>query len=834
MIIIIFLLSSNLMKNLIRLSVFALFLFNSSLKAQSASEIQLKLQKLNVTASALYIAAHPDDENTRLLAYLANEKKWRTGYLSLTRGDGGQNLIGTEQSEKLGMIRTQELLAARRVDGAEQFFTRAFDFGFSKNPQETFTKWNKDSVLADMVWVIRNFKPDLIITRFPTDGSGGHGHHTASAILAEEAIDAAANPKMFEEQLKYVQVWQAKRLVWNGFNFGSLPQSDGKDFTKIDIGGYNTLLGKNYGEIASTSRSQHRSQGFGVPMQRGSSKETFKFIKGDTVVNNIFEGINDSWTRFPNAKSLSKLIDKCILNFNVNNPATSINELIVIYNALDKLDNDYWKAQKKKEVAELIANCAGLFIETYAAEYYTHPNSELKINVQAINRSNADVKLLNLKINSIFDTTFQKNLENNILFNYPTKLNLKNDVKYSNPYWLMQSPSSGLFLVANQKLIGIPEPIAPIQVQYTVVVNNLTLSFTKSLKYKWTDAVRGELNRDLEVLPIVSIEPQQKNIILTQNEKSKSFIISVKAFKKFEKAKLKFNNVNGIIVSPSEIEFSSKENNSNFNFSFQVLANGSNSLSVDLQPYIEIDNATYNSKVERIDYEHIPIQTQVVQAKIKVEKIDLITKGKRAGYIPGAGDDIPEALKQLGFEVINLDDNYLRTKSLKDLDVIVAGIRLYNTNNEMAAHYETLMNYVKEGGNYVVQYNTNNFISSISSKVGPYDFAVTRDRITDENAELKIIDKTDKILNYPNVIQPNDFDNWVQERGLYFLSKIDNNYRKVFKGNDPNEKESDGILITCQYGKGTFTYTGISFFRQLPAGVPGAYKLFANIISQSR
>lgn len=821
------------MKIIFRFILSSTLLCNSALFAQSAAEIQLKLQKLNVTASALYIAAHPDDENTRLLSYLANEKKWRTGYLSLTRGDGGQNLIGTEQSEKLGMIRTQELLAARRIDGAEQFFTRAFDFGFSKNPEETFSKWNRDSVLADMVWVIRNFKPDLIITRFPTDGSGGHGHHTASAILAEEAMLAAADPNKFKEQLKYVQVWQAKRLVWNGFNFGSMPQSDGKDFTKIDIGAFNALLGKSYGEIASTSRSQHRSQGFGVPMQRGAIKETFKYVKGDSVKSNIFEGINDNWSRIPNSKKLEKLITNCINKYNPNMPSASINDLVVIYKELDNIKDDYWRNQKKKEVSDLILSSAGIFIESYALEYITHPNSDLKINVQAINRSNIDVKLLNLKINSIYDSTFAKNLENNVFFNYSTKTKIDENTNYSNPYWLLEKPSSGLFHVNNQMLIGIPNPIVPLNVNYTMLVNGQELKFTKSLKYKWTDPVRGELNREVEVLPIVSIEPQQKNIILTKNEFSKNINISVKAFTKIDKAKLKFKEVKGITIIPSEIEFSSIENNANFNFQVQVQITDVN-ISADLEPYISIENKEYNSKVERIEYEHIPTQTQVVPVKIKVEKLDIIVKGKRAGYIPGAGDDIPEALKQLGFEVVNLDNNYLRTKSLKDLDVIVAGVRLYNTNNEMQSHYETLMNYVKEGGNYVVQYNTNNFISSISSKVGPYNFTVTRDRITDENADLKIINSDDKILNYPNKILPNDYENWVQERGLYFLSKVDENYRKVFKGNDPNEKESDGILITCQYGKGTFTYTGISFFRQLPAGVPGAYKLFANIISQSR
>lgn len=821
------------MKTFVKFIFSSLLLGNSALFAQSAAEIQLKLHKLNVTASALYIAAHPDDENTRLLSYLANEKKWRTGYLSLTRGDGGQNLIGNEQTEKLGMIRTQELLAARRIDGAEQFFTRAFDFGFSKNPLETFSKWNRDSVLADMVWVIRNFKPDLIITRFPTDGSGGHGHHTASAILAEEAMDAAADSTKFKEQLKYVQVWQAKRLVWNGFNFGSMPQSDGKDFTKLDIGAYNTLLGKSYGEIASASRSQHKSQGFGVPMQRGTIKETFKFIKGDSVKNNIFEGINDTWSRVPNSKKIEKLIAKCIENYNPNEPSNSISDLILIYKELDNIKDDYWRNQKKNEVAELILSSAGIFIESYALEYITHPKSDLNINIQAINRSNSNVKLLNIKINSIYDSTFSKQLENNVFLNYPTKIKVDENIKYSNPYWLLENPSSGLFHVNNQMLIGIPNPIAPLNVNYTLLVNGQELKFTKSLKYKWTDPVRGELNREVEVLPIVSIEPQQKNIILTKNEFSKNINISVKTFTKIDKAKLKFKDVKGITIIPSEIEFSSNEKNANFNFQVQVQIADVN-ISADLHPYISIDNKEYNSKVERIEYEHIPTQTQVVPVKIKVEKIDIVVKGKRAGYIPGAGDDIPEALKQLGFEVVNLDNNYLRTKSLKDLDVIVAGVRLYNTNNEMQSYYEILMNYVKEGGNYVVQYNTNNFISSISSKVGPYNFTVTRDRITDENADLKIINSDDKILNYPNKILPNDYENWVQERGLYFLSKVDENYRKVFRGNDPNEKESDGILITCQYGKGTFTYTGISFFRQLPAGVPGAYKLFANIISQSR
>lgn len=822
------------MRKIYFLSVWILLLSISFVKAQSSSEIYLKMQKLDVLGSALYIAAHPDDENTRLLSYLANEKKWRTAYLSLTRGDGGQNLIGTEQSEKLGMIRTQELLAARRVDGAEQYFTRAFDFGFSKNPEETFRIWKKDSVLADMVWVIRNFQPDIIITRFPTDGSGGHGHHTASALLAEEAMDAAADPNKFKEQLLYVKPWKVKRLIWNGFNFGNAPQSDGKDFTKLDIGDYNELLGKSYGEIASMSRSQHKSQGFGVPMQRGSIKETFKYVKGDSVKSNILEGINDSWSRLQGAKSVSKLTQKLLKEYNPNQPDLSIPLLQAIENELMKLDNSYWRNQKLKEVQGLIFSCAGLFFDSYANEYVANRNERLKFSIQAINRSTQSIKLVQVKSNSGFDSVFNKNLENNILLNYSTNQIIAESISYSNPYWLTEKPSQGLFHVANQQLIGVPNPIAALQIEYVFEINSKRYTSTKSLKYKWTDPVKGELQRDVEVLPAVSIQALDKNIILGKNELNKKIKLSVQNFKTIDKAILRIRSNGNVKISPAEIEFSSSQSNAVLNFEFDLIFASSEIQSLELIPEVIIANKVYSSKVERIEYDHIPVQVQVVPTKIRLEKTDIIVKGKRAGYIIGAGDEIPEALKQLGFEVTMIDETYLNTKELNDFDVIVAGIRLYNTNENMKNHYNKLMKYVESGGNYVVQYNTSNFISNVSSKVGPYDFQITRDRITDEHAKMNFINPADKILTYPNKISEKDFEDWVQERGLYFLSKVDPQYRKVFSGNDPNEKTSDGILITCAYGKGTFTYTGISFFRQLPAGVPGAYKLFANIISQSR
>ncbi len=346
----------------------------SQLYAQNSAEILQSLKKLNTVGSVLYIAAHPDDENTRLLAYLAKERNLRTGYLSLTRGDGGQNLIGKEQGEALGLIRTQELLAARRIDGAEQFFTRANDFGFSKNPEETFSIWNKDSILADVVLAIRKFKPDVIICRFPTTGEGGHGHHTASAILALEAFDAAADAKRFPEQLAYTQVWQAKRIFWNTFNFGTT-NTTAPDQLKIDVGVFNPLLGKSYGEIAAESRSMHKSQGFGSAKSRGESIEYFKLLKGDSAKKDLFDGINQTWTRFAETASLQKMIDSCIANFNPQKPENSVNNLIRIYKKINSLndsitDVDYWKYKKLIECKEIILACTGLWMEAIADNSY--------------------------------------------------------------------------------------------------------------------------------------------------------------------------------------------------------------------------------------------------------------------------------------------------------------------------------------------------------------------------------------------------------------------------------------------------------------------------------
>ncbi|MDM7914793.1 MAG: PIG-L family deacetylase, partial [Candidatus Eisenbacteria bacterium] len=275
-----------------------------------AAELHLALEKLTVVGSALFVAAHPDDENTAMLTWLENEKLVRAGYLSLTRGDGGQNLIGDEQGDLLGVIRTQELLAARRIDGAEQFFTRAVDFGYSKGPDETLAKWGREEVLEDVVRVIRTFQPDVIVMRFPTTGEGRHGHHTASALLAVEAFEAAGDPARFPEQLDRLTVWRPKRLVWNYFSWAAPPSGeDAKDYLTVDLGAYNRLLGRSYTELAGLSRSMHKSQGFGSPERRGTSPNYLKWIAGERAATDIFDGIDLTWNRIPGGGEVGRLLE---------------------------------------------------------------------------------------------------------------------------------------------------------------------------------------------------------------------------------------------------------------------------------------------------------------------------------------------------------------------------------------------------------------------------------------------------------------------------------------------------------------------------------------------
>ncbi|HYF03397.1 MAG TPA: PIG-L family deacetylase [Patescibacteria group bacterium] len=824
-----------------RISLFTLLflLKTSAIFAQytpqpNSAEILQSLKKLNTVGSVLYVAAHPDDENTRLLAYLAKERNLRTGYLSITRGDGGQNLIGKEQGEMLGLIRTQELLAARRTDGAEQFFTRANDFGFSKNPEETFGFWNKDSILADVVWTIRRFKPDVIICRFPTTGEGGHGHHTASAILALEAFDAAADPTRFPQQLALTETWQAKRILWNTFNFGG-NNTTSEDQLKIDIGVYNPLLGKYYGEIAAESRSMHKSQGFGSARTRGSSIEYFKFLKGEPVKTDIFEGINQTWKRIPGAEKIQTAINDAFKKYDAQSPEKIIPDLTTIFKNIQLLKETnpeirYWKAQKIAETQNLLVSVAGLWLEVFAADYRGIAGKPIDITTQILKGNNVPVKVNSISYFNSNDTTTSLLLKNNELYSFKSSKKIPGGVDNSNPYWLNEKHDIGFYKVPSQDFIGKAENEAALKVRFNIELAGIPLQIIKPVVFKNVDPVKGEVYRPFEILPPATINFTEKSYIFTDSSFKKiSFTIRANT-----------DSVSGTVLGRIPKGWiSAASGESRFNLLRKgdevtletLIAPEKNSSDGVFLGSILINGEEYFQGIQRVDYDHIPAQFVLRDAEAKLVNISLKKAGTNIGYIPGAGDDVPAALQQIGYTVTMLNDELLSKGNLAQYDAIVTGVRAYNTNDRLQAHYNLLMDYVRGGGNLIVQYNTNNRIGPIVAKISPYPLTITRDRVTDENAEIRFLKPDHTVLNFPNKITQDDFKAWIQERGIYFAGEISPDYERIFSINDPNEKPNEGSLIIAKYGKGNFVYTGLAFFRELPAGVPGAYRLFVNLLS---
>ena len=799
----------------------------------SASEILQQLKRLKVLGSVLYVAAHPDDENTRLLTYFNKEMNLRTGYLSITRGDGGQNLVGKEQAEILGMIRTQELLAARRIDEAEQFFTRANDFGYSKNPEETFRIWNKDTILADMVWVIRSFKPDIIVCRFPTTGEGGHGHHTASAILALEAFDAAADPSRFPEQLKFLQPWQVKRVFWNTFNFGTT-NTTSPDQLKVDVGVFNPLTGKSVGEIAAESRSMHKSQGFGSAKTRGTSIEYFKQLKGDSASTSLFESVDLSWNRI-HSNHISKMIDACIADFNTQKPENSVPGLIQLYQATKNLsgkdqNTEHWKNKKLKEIESLLVSCTGLWMEATADEYFGIPGNKIEITVQAINRSTTNITINRISWNNKNDTTTSLALKPNELNTFRHSEKLSSSLSFSDPYWLVHAnENEGFFSVHDPEKTGKPENDTVYKVVFDLTIEGLNIKIERPLIHKSVDPIAGEKYRPFEILPVATVN-FSANAFMFRNREARKIQLQIKSNADSLSGEVRVNVPGGWKVDPDIIYFGRMNKGDVVSLETTITPLVVNAAG-EVSATIHTGNVQVSKSIYRVDHDHIPQQFMLTEAKAAINSLYVTLAGINIGYIPGAGDEVVESLLQLGYNVTLLTQDVLKKTDLSEFDAVITGIRAFNTNEWLQDFDEKLLTYIRDGGNLVVQYNTNNRIGPLTAKIFPYPFTISRTRVTDQTAHVTFAEPGHSVLNFPNEIDASDFEGWVQERGIYFASEIDSSYRKIFTMNDPGEKPTDGSLIVAGYGKGNFVYSGLAFFRQLPAGVPGAFRLFVNLLS---
>jgi LmbE family N-acetylglucosaminyl deacetylase len=821
----------------------------------NAAQIALGLRKLGVAGSVLYVAAHPDDENTALLAYLANGAQLRTGYLSITRGDGGQNLIGSEQGPALGLIRTQELLAARRIDGAEQFFTRALDFGFSKSPDETLRIWGKEAVLADTVAVIRKFRPDVIVTRFSPEPAETHGHHTASAILAVEAFHAAADPKFHPEQLVGgVGVWQARRIFWNRSSFFIKPTDDVTGDAKLDVDGYNPLLGESYGEMAADGRSMHKSQGFGVARTRTPIVEYFKLlassdpkeVSAGKPLAGILAGVDVTLKRFAGAARLGALIDKAIAKFDPAAPYASVPALVAVDGALSEISDAGWRAEKQREVGDLVVACAGLFVDATAADHRAAPGTAVEITATAVDRSPVAVTLDEVRFpfeatgHAVAHKLETPKQEGPRIAGAAAgaPLELKQSVKLpvelapTTPYWLEALPDAGLYHAA-PAFIGLPERASPVEVTFVFTIGGRHFTVARPVSYKWTDPVMGERYRALEVTPAVSVRPET-SVLMFPRGVVQTLTVRLVAGAPSATGVLRPEAPAGWTVEPASAPFTLGAVGSEAALSFHVRATaGAGTAPAPLHVVAELAGARLSRGVVRIEHPHIPIQTYLVPSDVQLIPVDLAIAGKRIGYIPGPGDEVPASLRQVGYEVTILSDEALAAgaPALGRFDAIVVGVRAFNTNERLRAAHAALMAYVGNGGTLVVQYNTNNRLAALTVPLGPWPFDIGQKRVTDETAAVTFAAAGHPALTTPNAISPKDFEGWVQERGLYFAEKWDSHYETPLSMHDPGEPPQSGSLLWARSGKGTFVYTGLAFFRQLPAGVPGAYRLFANLLA---
>ncbi|MBT8243852.1 MAG: PIG-L family deacetylase [Winogradskyella sp.] len=828
-----------------RITFGILFLFSAlfSVNAQqpkklNSSEIYEAVQKLNVLASVLYVAAHPDDENTRLIAYMSNEVKARTAYLSLTRGDGGQNLIGPEIRELLGIMRTQELLAARGIDGGEQRFTRANDFGYSKHPDETLSIWNKDEVLADVVWNIRQFKPDIIINRFDHRRAGQtHGHHTSSAILSLEAFDLVDDASAYPSQLKHVDTWQPKRIFYNTswWRYGSreaFNKIDKSNMLNFDIGVYYPLKGLSNNELASMASSQHLCQGFGRMTSRGSQEEYIEFLKGDALEDdNPFAGIDISWNRIEGGKAIGTILKSVENNFNFAHPSAHIPELVRAYQMLQKVKDNHWKSIKSEELKSIIEACSGLYLEVSANSPTATKNESVNLRIEALNRSNIGIQLVSYNMTSL-DNAVSKNitLPQNLRINIEEGITIPDNSNYTSAYWLNKKGSLGMYNVEDQILIGKPETPRAINVTFNLNIENVLIPITKPVVYRYSKPDKGELYRPFEVVPPVSANLKDK-VYIFENDKQKDIEVIVKAGKDNIEGFVQMAYPNDWSVYPEKQKINIANKGDAQRLVFTVIPPKYQSEGL-ITPMVNLDGEFYTKELIEIDYNHIPFQTVYLPSESKLVRLDIEKRGSNIGYIEGAGDVVPESLRQIGYRVTIIKPEQITAKNLSNFDAIVVGIRAYNILDELKFKQKYLLDFVKDGGNLIVQYNTSRRIKV--DNIAPYELKLSRDRVTDENAKIRILEPNHPLLNFPNKITEQDFEGWVQERGLYFPNKWSEEFTPLFSSNDKGESPKDGSLLVAKYGKGNYIYTGLSFFREFPAGVSGAYRLFANMLSAGK
>jgi LmbE family N-acetylglucosaminyl deacetylase len=816
------------MKKIFSLLV-ALYSFVFNVEAQqirplSSTAIYQKLEQLNTLGTVMYVAAHPDDENTRLISYLVHHDHVRTVYLSLTRGDGGQNILGSEQGKVLGLIRTNELVAARAIDGAEQAFASVMDFGFTKSPEETFKFWNRQALVDAVIQAYQKYKPDVVICRFPTTGEGGHGQHTVSAIVAEEAY-----VQLQEAKKKNPNLWLPKRLLFNAFKFGDRSTINEQQQSKIPINQYNTLLGEGYGEMAGRSRSVHKSQGAGTPQTVGVAMEYFKHLQGDSMSSTLYDGVNTSWARIGQER-IGKEIQQILQHFNFNNPSTHLPALANVKKQILRVEDTFWRTQKLLEIDEIMRSCSGVMIEALSPQVTYTAGATLPIQLQIVARSSYAAQLKGIKVQSnylsgVVDTIFPILLPNDTVVKISIKAELNALTPLTQPYWMIQPNTVGAFQY-DVPYGGVPNTPNEIYVTVSLNIQGADLNIAVPVSFKHLDPVQGDVIQPIRVVPDVSITPLQ-SLYVTQGKQGKVGV-RLKAFTMVKNATVQVLSGDKIVQEIANINIKEGKDTLIWCAIQDTLLQGE-----VLKFKVTHAQRVFDKNWHLITYNHLPDLQYFTDAEVKVLPKQWSVTAKKIGYIEGAGDHVASVLSELGLQVEYITEAMINDAALlHHYDAIVLGVRTLNTQAQMNTWMPLLLKYVADGGNLIVQYNTNQNL--VTQQYGPYPFTISRDRVTEEDAVVTFTNPNAALLQYPNRITQHDFDNWVQERGVYYPTAYENNYKTLLSMHDVNEKPLESGILYCNYGKGTYIYTSLVFFRQLPAANLGAIRLFMNLLSAGK
>jgi len=809
----------------------------------TSSEILRELRQLNTVGSVLYVAAHPDDENTALLAYLALEERLETVYLSLTRGGGGQNLIGPELKEGLGVIRANELLQARRIDGARQRFTRARDFGYSKNPEDTLENWSEEEALGDVVYAIRSFQPDVIITRFNPQAGPTHGHHTVSAQLALKAFSAAADPSHFPQQLDELEPHQAKRIFWNGYGRRRGGDSSGetREIVELEIGKYNPYLGTSYTEIAARSRSMHKSQGFGRAGQRGPQLEKLVLLEGAAANGDFLNGIDTSWSRYPGGSAVTKALERAIETYDASAPWKSASQLARILDLLDGMPNTNAVRSKREAAERLLIACLGLHIQAVSDRREVLPGETIAVSLEAINRSPAMARMTGASLRLFDSKTWpeyrslvesdaaDRDLGEGMLERVEVSVPLPEDAPLSQPFWLEQTPGTGRYAFDNDRLLELETVPAPLQAAVSLRIEGRALNFVVPVERVTSDPVKGEVRETVALRPRLSLEPNS-SVALFESDGPKRIEVIVSSDSGPISGVLEAEAPEGWTVFIPDANFELTQRSPRQVIAVDVAPPSEASQGVLSFRAIDSENRRFEQKSMPIDYEHIGRHAILSQAETRLARLDLSRAGIRIACIEGVGDTVPAALSRIGYEVDLISVDEIEPGRFDEYDTVVLGPRVFDAHAGLDKRFDALLSYVEQGGTLVSQYNTTSFRAK-SRFSSPYPLKLSRERVSEEKVEMRILQPEHPFFNFPNKIGSPDFDGWIQERGLYYASSWDDNYDALVSANDRGEPPRDGGLLATRYGKGWYAYTGLSFFRQLPEGHPGAIRLFVNLIS---